>query len=291
MKPGVAAAALAAGASIVNDVGASHRTSDVASGGRVRGGLRLHAHAGPAGHDAGAVRLCGCGGAKSDRSSGTMRRLQALRGRAGTGHAGRGNRVWEDRRAQFAVARGAAEIYKVRSVLCCSAFRASPSSASCWGEVGGRLAGSLACACWAVRPGCRLIRAHDVRGNRAGGANDRGDFGTEARQAWLDFIPADWRPALEILILTVGIYSALRFHPRHARRAGGDGFHGAAGPLSLVTVLLELTVLIALLGAAAVYPRAGRARPVPAGAAPDAGASWATCPCSPPPMSSGRTSR
>jgi dihydropteroate synthase len=29
-------------------------------------------------------------------------------------------------------------------------------------EVGSRLAGSLACACWAVMAGVQMIRAHDV---------------------------------------------------------------------------------------------------------------------------------
>ena len=62
VKPGVARAALAAGASIVNDV-AANRADDahVAARGRDPGRLRLHAHAGHAPDHAGQPGLRGCG--------------------------------------------------------------------------------------------------------------------------------------------------------------------------------------------------------------------------------------
>ena len=74
VKPGVARAALAAGASIVNDVARQPRGRRlVAGGGRGAGRLRLHAHAGHAPNHAGQSDLYGCGarGRRHSLSSGS----------------------------------------------------------------------------------------------------------------------------------------------------------------------------------------------------------------------------
>jgi diadenylate cyclase len=69
----------------------------------------------------------------------------------------------------------------------------------------------------------------------------------------LDFLVASWRQAVEILILTVGIYYVINF-VRGTRGASVVlGFVGLLVTLGLLTLLLDLNVVRALLAAAAVY--------------------------------------
>jgi diadenylate cyclase len=69
----------------------------------------------------------------------------------------------------------------------------------------------------------------------------------------LNFLNEIWRPAVEILILTVGIYYVISFVRGTRGASVVMGFVGLLVTLGLVTVLLDLAVLRALLGAAAVY--------------------------------------
>jgi diadenylate cyclase len=62
-----------------------------------------------------------------------------------------------------------------------------------------------------------------------------------------------WRPAVEIMILTVGIYYVINFVRGTRGASVVMGFVGLLVTLGLVTMLLDLKVLRALLGAAAVY--------------------------------------
>jgi diadenylate cyclase len=62
-----------------------------------------------------------------------------------------------------------------------------------------------------------------------------------------------WRPAVEIMILTVGIYYVINFVRGTRGASVVMGFVGLLVTLGLVTMLLDLVVLRALLGAAAVY--------------------------------------
>ena len=115
MKPAVARAALAAGASIVNDVGASRAgRRDVENRRRISGRLHLHARARLAADDAAESGLRGCR-PRSRRFFFGAAGDAAERGRhgGGTGGAGPGHRLWQDAGAQFAVARRPAKFYKM----------------------------------------------------------------------------------------------------------------------------------------------------------------------------------
>jgi len=70
---------------------------------------------------------------------------------------------------------------------------------------------------------------------------------------FLNLLEVSWRPAVEILLLTVGIYFIIQF-VRGTRGASIVlGFVGLLLTLALLTTLLDLRVLRAILGAAAVY--------------------------------------
>jgi diadenylate cyclase len=62
-----------------------------------------------------------------------------------------------------------------------------------------------------------------------------------------------WRPAVEILILTVGIYYVINFVRGTRGASVVMGFVGLLVTLGLLTLILNLNVLRALLAAAAVY--------------------------------------
>src|SRR5438477_12103803 len=66
-------------------------------------------------------------------------------------------------------------------------------------------------------------------------------------------IHKDWRPALEILILTLGIYNAFRFVRGTRGAPVVTGFLVLLLAFVLVSFLLDLTVLRYLLGAFAAY--------------------------------------
>lgn len=69
----------------------------------------------------------------------------------------------------------------------------------------------------------------------------------------LNFLQQYWRAAVEIMILTVGIYYVINFIRGTRGASVVMGFVGVLVTLSFLTVWLDLTVLGALLGAAAVY--------------------------------------
>jgi diadenylate cyclase len=69
----------------------------------------------------------------------------------------------------------------------------------------------------------------------------------------VDFLQQNWRAAVEIMILTVGIYYVINFIRGTRGASVVMGFVGLLVTLSFLTVWLDLTVLGALLGAAAVY--------------------------------------
>jgi diadenylate cyclase len=69
----------------------------------------------------------------------------------------------------------------------------------------------------------------------------------------LNFLEVSWRPAVEILILTVGIYYVINFVRGTRGASVVMGFVGLLVTLGLLTMLLDLKVVGALLGAAAVY--------------------------------------
>ena len=58
--------------------------------------------------------------------------IERLRSEPGASYTRPRDRLWQDARAQFAVARGGAEFYKVWSARCCWVSRASPLLGSCW---------------------------------------------------------------------------------------------------------------------------------------------------------------
>lgn len=69
----------------------------------------------------------------------------------------------------------------------------------------------------------------------------------------LNLVGEGWRPAVEILILTVGIYYVINFVRGTRGASVVMGFVGLLVTLGLLTMLLNLNVLRALLAAAAVY--------------------------------------
>jgi diadenylate cyclase len=69
----------------------------------------------------------------------------------------------------------------------------------------------------------------------------------------VNFLQQNWRAAVEIMILTVGIYYVINFIRGTRGASVVMGFVGVLVTLSFLTVWLDLTVLGALLGAAAVY--------------------------------------
>ena len=69
----------------------------------------------------------------------------------------------------------------------------------------------------------------------------------------VNFLQQNWRAAVEIMILTVGIYYVINFIRGTRGASVVMGFVGLLVTLSFLTVWLDLTVLGALLGAAAVY--------------------------------------
>jgi diadenylate cyclase len=69
----------------------------------------------------------------------------------------------------------------------------------------------------------------------------------------VEFLQQNWRTAVEILILTVGIYYVINFIRGTRGASVVMGFVGLLLTLGFLTVWLDLTVLGALLGAAAVY--------------------------------------
>src|SRR6185436_18245029 len=80
---------------------------------------------------------------------------------------------------------------------------------------------------------------------------DRSDFGSQ-NMTWSILIDG-WRPALEILILTVGIYYAFRFVRGTRGAPVVTGFLVVLLTFVLVSFLLQLTVLRYLLAAFAAY--------------------------------------
>jgi diadenylate cyclase len=69
----------------------------------------------------------------------------------------------------------------------------------------------------------------------------------------LNILGDGWRPAVEILILTVGIYYVINFVRGTRGASVVMGFVGLLVTLGLLTLILNLNVLRALLAAAAVY--------------------------------------
>jgi diadenylate cyclase len=69
----------------------------------------------------------------------------------------------------------------------------------------------------------------------------------------VNFLETIWRPAVEILILTIGIYYVINFVRGTRGASVVMGFVGLLVTLGLLTMLLDLKVVGALLGAAAVY--------------------------------------
>jgi diadenylate cyclase len=68
-----------------------------------------------------------------------------------------------------------------------------------------------------------------------------------------NLLETSWRPAVEILILTVGIYYVINFVRGTRGASVVMGFVGLLVTLGLLTMLLDLKVVGAMLGAAAVY--------------------------------------
>src|SRR5260370_20449174 len=95
--------------------------------------------------------------------------------------------------------------------------------------------------------GCRLRREHRPRprrgGDPAGRAHDRGDF-----DLMLEIININWRPAVEILILAVGIYYVFSFVRRTRGFAIMTRFLLVLLTLALASRLFDFKVLNWLLG-------------------------------------------
>lgn len=69
----------------------------------------------------------------------------------------------------------------------------------------------------------------------------------------LELLQVSWRPAVEIMILTVGIYYVINFVRGTRGASVVMGFVGLLVTVGLLTTALDLRVLESLLGAAAVY--------------------------------------
>jgi dihydropteroate synthase len=163
MKPGVARAALAAGASLVNDVGANRSDErmweEVARWGA--GYVCMHMRGRPATMQRAPVytdvvgslrrffgeRLCRL------EACGVERAQVVLDVGIGFGKGLEHNLQLIARAASFK---------RARRPLLLGVSRKSFIGKLFGVDVDGRLAGSLACACWAVAAGVQLIRAHDV---------------------------------------------------------------------------------------------------------------------------------
>ena len=163
MKPRVARSALEAGASLVNDVGAN-RSDDLMWREVARYGagyVCMHMRGRPETMQRQPAYI----DVAEEVNAFFRERLQRLRDCGVSSEqvildVGIGFGKTVDHNLQLIT--GAASFKRARRPLLLGVSRKSFIGSLLGVEVGGRLAGSLACACWAVAAGVHIIRAHDV---------------------------------------------------------------------------------------------------------------------------------
>ncbi len=101
-----------------------------------------------------------------------------------------------------------------------------------------RLPPSLACACWGVENGARIIRCHDVAATRHAVRMTEALMQQQTMPNILHTSHEGWRPAVEIAILSVGIYYSFNFV---------RGTRGAPVVYGFMLLVLGLTVVALLL--------------------------------------------
>ena len=169
-KAAVAAAALAAGATVVNDVAAGRRSRHVRRGRRRRRRPRRDAHAGRAPHDAGTIRTTTTSwsrwatssstGSTAARAAGIAHRVAVRRPRASA--SARPRRTTSScSRDSVSSSRAVDVPVLVGTVAQGVHRRVLGDDLGHW--PGRRDDGTLATVVWAVDHGARIVRVHDVR--------------------------------------------------------------------------------------------------------------------------------
>jgi dihydropteroate synthase len=163
MKPGVARRALEAGASLVNDVGANRLDDlmwrEVARCGA--GYVCMHMRGRPETMQQKPVYADVAGEVHSFFRE-RLRRMRACGVSSEQVILDVGIGFGKTVEHNLQLIAGAASFKRARRPLLVGVSRKSFIGSLLGAEVGGRLAASLACACWAVAAGVHIVRAHDV---------------------------------------------------------------------------------------------------------------------------------